>query len=260
MPATSELYEHTTKADWIGFTRNPSEITFDKTIMKYAAICAAGYGMSLSDVGIQVTSSGGETLAGSIRQERKTRRTGLARLKKKYKLYFDRMLPEYLGYKFIDQDDELSVAKGRALLSEATAWGQLIDKRIFTPQEARQQIIADGLTTISFPETVPDDAEFPEQVNPFTPERPGMTGKPIAPSQGGYGEVKSRADLFDLALETDEDFKELFNEIDAMFEDLSEDEQELAFQGIQSYLDKFSENAKLLDTNNKIHDNIMEGA
>lgn len=252
------LYEHTTKADWIGFTRNPTEIQFDKTVMKYSAVTAAGYGMSLSDVGIQVTASGGETLAGSIRQERKTRRTGLARLKKKFKLYFDRMLPEYLEFKFIDQDDELSVAKGRATLAAATAWGQLIDKRIFTPQEARQQIIADGLTTVSFPETVPDDAEFPEEQN-VTPERPGMTGKPIAPSQGGYGEVKSRSDLFDLALEEDDDFKNAFEEIDEIFPELSEDDQEDVYQELQNYLDNFSRSANSLDTKIEIHDNIMEG-
>jgi len=252
------LYEHTTKADWIGFTRNPTEIQFDKTVMKYSAVTAAGYGMSLSDVGIQVTASGGETLAGSIRQERKTRRTGLARLKKKFKLYFDRMLPEYLEFKFIDQDDELSVAKGRATLAAATAWGQLIDKRIFTPQEARQQIIADGLTTVSFPETVPDDADFPEEQN-VTPERPGMTGKPIAPSQGGYGEVKSRSDLFDLALEEDDDFKNAFEEIDEIFPELSEDDQEDVYQELQNYLDNFSRSANSLDTKIEIHDNIMEG-
>ena len=58
---------------------------FDRVTVKYAAIVAAGYGISLSDIGIQVTASGGETLAGSIRQERRTRKTGFARFKKKMK-------------------------------------------------------------------------------------------------------------------------------------------------------------------------------
>ncbi|MHA2030832.1 MAG: hypothetical protein ACW99Q_15745 [Candidatus Kariarchaeaceae archaeon] len=253
------LYEHTTKAEWIGFTRNPTELLFDSTIMKYAAMVAAGYGMSLSDVGIQVTASGGETLAGSIRQERKTRRTGLARLKKKFKLFFDRMLPEYLEFKFIDQDEELSVAKGRALLTESTAWSQLIDKRIFSPLEARQQIIADGFTTVSFPEDVPDESEFPAIVTAPTPERPGQTGKPIAPSQGGHGEVKSRADLLELALEDDEEFKQAFNEIEVRFDDLSENDQDLALTGLQNYLDNYARITNSLDTKLKIHDNITEG-
>ena len=134
----------------------------------------------------------------------------------------------------------------------------MIDKRIFTPQEARQQIIADGLTTVSFPETVPDDADFPEEQN-VTPERPGMTGKPIAPSQGGYGEVKSRSDVFDLALEEDDDFKNAFEEIDEIFPELSEDDQEDVYQELQNYLDNFSRSANSLDTKIEIHDNIMEG-
>ena len=251
------LYEHDTQAKWVGFTRPPAEIMFDTAIMKYAAITAAGYGMSLSDVGIQVTASGGETLAGSIRQERQTRKTGVARLKKKFKLYFDRMLPEYLEFKFIDQDDELSVALGRARLANATAWGQLLDKGVFSPEEVRQQWMADGLTTISFPEKIPEDA-IP--IATPTPERPGQTGgKAVPVSGGGHGEVKSKSDIFDMALEDDEEFKQLFGEIDDMFEDLSDDEQELAVKGIQNYLDKKAIITNSLDTNSKNYDNITEG-
>lgn len=88
------LYEHEKPAAFISFTKSPTELMFDKATMKYAGICAAGYGMSLSDIGISVVSSGGETLAGSIRSERKSRKTGYGRAKKAVELFFNR--PKFL--------------------------------------------------------------------------------------------------------------------------------------------------------------------
>ena len=134
--------------------------------MKYAGICAAGYGMTLSDIGFSPTSSGGETLAGGIRQERNTRKTGLAVLKKKNTAFFNRMLPEYLKFTLIDLDDELSVALGRARLANATAWQIYIDKGIFTPNEARAQTVADGLITTSIPEKVEGGDEVASTAKP----------------------------------------------------------------------------------------------
>jgi len=198
------LYEHERPVSWVEFTKSPTELMFDKALFRYSSIVTAGYGMSLSDLGVPTGVSGGETLAGSIREERQTRRTGFARLKKKIKYFFDRLLPPYLQFNFIDLDDELNVALGRARLATATALQQLIQMHILTPEEGRQQMIADGLITISIPEKLPPDAEFPmdnnnQQIN----ERPGMLGKPIAPSQGGYGEVKSRIndDILNINLE-----------------------------------------------------------
>lgn len=190
------LYEHEKPASFIQFGRSPTEMMFDKALMKYAGICAAGYGMTLSDLGFSATSSGGETLAGGIRQERNTRKTGLAVLKRKVVAFFNRMLPKYLKFSLIDLDDELSVALGRARLANATAWGQMIDKGIFTPNEARTQTIADGLVTVSIPEKIDGGDEvrkLPPAGQPFgnAQERPGMLGRPVSPSSGGYGEVKS---------------------------------------------------------------------
>lgn len=185
------LYQHDNPANWIQFNRSPTELLFDKTIMKYAGICAAGYGMTLSDLGFSATSSGGETLAGGIRQERNTRKTGLAIFKKKNTAFFNKMLPKYLKFVFIDLDDELSVAIGRARLANATAWQILVDRQVFTPNEARLQTIADGLVTISIPEKIEGGDKPREQFPTGTQERPGLLGKPVSPSQGGYGEVKS---------------------------------------------------------------------
>ena len=192
------IYEHDKEVKYLPFNRSPHELAYDKTTLKYAALVAGGYGMSLSDLGIQVASSGGETLAGSIRQERNTRRTGFARFKKKMKAFFDRMLPDDLEYKIIDQDDELAVAMTRARLANATAAQQYIMSGIFTAEEMRLQAMADGLVTISIPEKIPAEA-MPAQLPPpngKTNERTGMLGKPVPVSGGGYGEGSLKSEIF----------------------------------------------------------------
>lgn len=183
------LYEHNNKTEFIPFGKVPNDIMFDRITLKYAALVAAAYGMSLNDIGLQGSSASGETLAGAIRSERRTRKTGLATLKKKLKFFLEEFLPRTLQFDFIDMDDELATALGRARLANATAWGQLIDKGIFSREEARLQTMQDGLTTISLPEKPPAKPdEFAMSGKPQ--ERPGMLGSPKAPSQGGDGEVK----------------------------------------------------------------------
>jgi hypothetical protein len=187
------LYEHTKEAKFIPFGKVPNDIMYDRITLKYASLVGAAYGMSLADIGLQATASSGETLAGSIRSERRTRKNGLAKVKKKLKFFFENMLPDTLQFDFIDMDDELATALGRARLANATAWGQLIDKGIFDRKEARLQTIQDGLVTISVPEEPPSkpDEAFSPMGKPN--ERPGMLGSPQAPSQGGDGEVKKSA-------------------------------------------------------------------
>jgi len=109
--------------------------------------------------------------------------------------FFNFMLPDTLYYKIIDQDDELSVAMGRARLANSTAAGLYIENRIFTPSEMRRQAIADGLVNVSVPEDIPED-EMPDIPPSTTDKRPGDLGRPIAPSQGGHGEVLPRGDYF----------------------------------------------------------------
>ncbi|MBC8552618.1 MAG: hypothetical protein H8D23_23560 [Candidatus Brocadiales bacterium] len=182
------LYEHTSEAKFIPFGKPPTDLMFDRITLKYASITCAGYGMSLSDIGMQASSSGGETLAGSIRQERRTRRTGHAKSKKAIMRFYNKMLPKSLYFKFIDLDEEVAVAKGRARLAHATAASQYISSGVFGPDEMRQQALADGLIDISIPETMPED-ERNKIVSNQSNERPGLLGRPIAPSQGGQGEV-----------------------------------------------------------------------
>jgi len=181
------LYEHDKEVKWIPFTRPPSEIMYNEISLKMASYVAAGYGLSLGDLGISASTSGGETLAGSIREERKTRKSLLSVLKKKFRAYFNRMLPESLSFEWIDYDDELNVQRGRARMSTMTAFSQAIDKRMLTPKEGRMQMIRDGLITVSIPEEIPmDDFDVLPEGN--SPVRPGEIGNPVPPSQGGHGE------------------------------------------------------------------------
>lgn len=188
------LYEHTTAAKWIPFGKPPSEIMYDSTTMKYAAILCAGYGLTLSDIGFPTSSGGGETLAGTIRQERVSKSSGKSIAKVKIKAYFDRILPDSLKFMWIDYDDERNVSKGRARLASAQAAQIWIDKKIFTPNEVRQQSMADGLVSEDFPEEVdPNDPGFPEDPILGVAGRTGGSktktlGNPKPPSSGGHGE------------------------------------------------------------------------
>lgn len=211
------LYEHNNKVEFIPFGKVPNDIMFDRITNRYAALLGAAYGASPSDVGLQSTSNSGETLAGSIRDERKTRKTGFARLKNKMKYFFDKILPESLEFNFIDYDDELNVALGRARLASASAFNLWQTNGNLSQQEIRSQIIQDGLITISIPDKLPKDAKVKQEIkfwhdtlgvanptdeqkkNPDSqkkkPGEPELVGSPKAPSGGGEGDIKKLASL-----------------------------------------------------------------
>jgi len=246
------LYGHEKPATFISFTKNPNELVFNQTITKYASLVCAGYGMSISDIGISATSTGGETLSGTIRQERRTRRTGFSMLKKKDILFRNRMLPKNLRFMYIDPDEELAVALGRARLATATAMNALSTAKMVTPEEGRQQLIADNMFTISMPEKIPESEIWKEQeakqkemfdqqvkiaATKKPPERPGMLGKPVAPSSGGHGEVK-KAELLDELLDKVPEFRDVFEYADTHW-----DEFDLAKQ--DSIVSKIDEMLKI---------------
>lgn len=190
------IYEHTQKAEWIPFTRPPSDIMFTDALSHYISIVTAGYGITAGDIGLP--EMGGKTLAGSIRDDRKTNRNGLARTKRKVREFFNKILPDTLQFKLIDLDDEMSVALGRARLANATAWVAMVNAGMFGTGEARRQTIADGLTSISLPEEIPQEVKDEQQNklnNQFGggAERPSMLGRPVSPSQGGWGENAARS-------------------------------------------------------------------
>lgn len=190
------LYEHTTDAKFIPFGKPPSEILYDSVTLKYAAVLAAGYGLTLSDIGLSMSGGGGgDTLAGTIRMERVSKSSGFSTAKKKIQAYFNKILPDTLKFNWIDYDDEKNVAKGRARLASAQAADVWIRNKAFKPSEIRQQAIADGLFSITIPEVVdPNDPEF-ESLQPqlgkpgFGGSRGQQLGNPKEPSGGGQGEI-----------------------------------------------------------------------
>lgn len=190
------LAEHTGEVKFIPLGKAPNDIMYDRITLKYASLVCAGYGMNLGDIGVASASSSGETLAGSIRGEQKTNRTGKARCKAKIKYFIESFLPAELQFDFIDTDGERLSMLGRARLANATAFNQLREMESISPEEARLQMIQDGLMTISMPEKPPKEAkkELPKLgQTPFgkkPPERPGSVGSPQPPSLGGDGEVK----------------------------------------------------------------------
>ncbi len=192
------LYEHTANAKFIPFGKPPSEIMYDSVTLKYAAILCAGYGLTLADIGIGGgggAGAGGDTLAGTIRSERVSKSSGFSTAKKKVAAYFNKILPDSLRFAWIDYDDEKNVAKGRARLATAQSTDILVRNKVFKPSEMRQQMLADGLISITLPETVdPNDPEF-QSVQPalgkpsFGGSRGQQLGNPVAPSGGGQGEI-----------------------------------------------------------------------
>lgn len=237
------LYEHEKPATFIPFVRSPADLMFDKAILKYAALVTSAYGLSLSDINVPQVSSGGDTLAGSIRGERKTRRQGIARTKRSLINFWNRILPPELRFSFIDMDDELSVALSRARLANATAAGLLISSRIFSPKEIRRQTIADGLVSISVPEDPPED-EFPDpmlgQGDGSFNKQTGLMGRPVAPSQGGYGEAKANMeDLINRALAKDPDFFNAVEEVKSAWPTADQEEKEIHLAWLNKLLDDF---------------------
>lgn len=199
------LYEHNNPVEFISLGKVPNDIMFNHITLKYAALVAAAYGMSLSDIGLQTTSASGETLAGSIRQERRTRKTGFARIKAKMKFFFDTILPDTLEFSWIDYDDELNVALGKARLASSQAFKTVQDQGLFSPQEIRSQWIQDGLMSISLPDEIPPEAkalieqqqEMGIGTGPFGKPKIGGNKEPEminadakAPSAGGEGEIR----------------------------------------------------------------------
>lgn len=188
------LYEHTTAAKWIPFGRPPTDLIYDQVTFKFAQIVCAGYGLKIADIGI---SKGEErTLAGVIRSERATRRTGFAVLKSRTIAYFEKMLPKYLKFNWLDTDDEAMISRGRARLANAQALVEMKNGGILSQVESRRQLSTDGLLTIQID---PDDTKDLVQPMPFSPfggqnSFPGRGSdagkKTVAPSAGGRGDQK----------------------------------------------------------------------
>lgn len=176
------LYEHTTTAKFIPFGRSPADLMVDKTAHTYAQMVAAGYGLRLSDIGLE-DQQGEKTMAGVIRGERQSKRSGYATVEAKFENFFNRLLkPEGLKFVWIAQDSEDNAMRSRGMAVAVTALNSAIESGIISREEGRQQLIADGHFTIGLD---PDDM----------PEPPAPTGGGGIPGVGsGSGAQASNTD------------------------------------------------------------------
>jgi|WetSurMetagenome_2_1015567.scaffolds.fasta_scaffold00049_68 hypothetical protein len=257
------LYEHENKIEFIPFGQPPSKIMYDEITMRYAAIVCAGYGMTLGDIGMSSAGGGGgDTLAGTIRSERKTKRTGLAVLKSMVRTYFNRILPEDLQFKFVDIDDEVNVNLGRARLSSANAFASMIAAGVMTEEEVRAQWIADGLVSIPISENIPPEAQakidqktaLADAKTKRNPDTSDVVGDPVAPDKGGWGDVKqnqARIDDPQLLGNLDMAFKASFDKM--MSKDLETRLTRLVWKAAKLFYPQASVVAKSL-TREEVHE------
>lgn len=177
------LYDHEKPAQWIPLNRPPIDMLYDKTTIKYAQITAAGYGMRLSDIGMSEL-PGEKTLAGVIRGERQTRRSGFALLRSKVENHFDALTPKNINFVWEDKDEEVMVARGRALQTVGAALTQLLSGQqpLLSQEEARQELAASGLLEIEIdPKEIPEAPQQPGgQPFPFGMPKLGQNEGPMA--------------------------------------------------------------------------------
>lgn len=198
------LYGHNTPAKFIPFGRPPSELLYDQTTLKYAQMVTSAWGLTLSDIGLTLP---GSSLAGTIREQRKSKTTGYATQIKLIERHIKAFLPDNLVFKFIDTDDEWLVNIGRARSANAVAGLNFVKSGALTPKQWQRQLVSDGLITVPVDEDETQDIEEYAIVQELQGGgKQGMDttdtvegGKRrdivrdkdnVPPSQGGMGEVK----------------------------------------------------------------------
>jgi hypothetical protein len=221
------LYQHTQAAKWIPFGRPPSEMSYDSVTLKQQRIVAAGYWLTLKDIGLDPA---GGTLAGEIRRQRETRLTGFGMVREKTKNFINNdVLPPYLEFAWIEKDDEAMAATGRARLLNAQALKAMVEGGLIQAEDGRAQLKKDGLLTI---ELQPRPKEIPSPPTPQTPAKNGALPprsdneaqtdrelKRVPPSDGGRGEVgqTQRAVLGDPAISAVEPGSSNFDRLGLVF-------------------------------------------
>lgn len=195
------LYEHEKPINWIPFGRPPTDMLFDEITLKYAQIVHACFGLMLSDTGLG--KGGSPTLAGSIREERRTRRSGFAVSREKIlNLINTCILPPYLRFIWLDKDEEAKVQKGRSFLTYTQSLKAAIEAQILTAEQAMILLKGEGYipSEINFekqeqPQKQPPVPQMP-QGNDKTPT-PGEMAEDVRskvpPEEGGKGDITGKA-------------------------------------------------------------------
>lgn len=186
------LYQHTQAAKWIPFGRPPSEMSYDSVTLKQQRIVAAGYWLTLKDIGLDPS---GGTLAGEIRRQRESRLTGFGMIREKTKNFINRdVLPPYLEFAWIEKDDEAMAATGRARLLNAQAMKAMVEGGLIQAEDGQAQLVKDGLITVELQPKIkaPATLPTPPAKNGALPPGEDQTDnelKRVPPSDGGRGDV-----------------------------------------------------------------------
>jgi len=185
------IYETVDELQWIPFGRPPTEISYRETTTHYGELCAAAYGLTLTDLGI---GDQGRTLAGAIRAERRAQRNGFAVARESIaKLIDENILPDYLKFGWITEDEEAKVQRGRAFLVMAQALKAAKDAGLITSTEGQAQLKEDGYLTI--------EVEPPEELPPGPKQNQLPNGNEAAQEiadkvpaeEGGRGDITGKS-------------------------------------------------------------------
>jgi hypothetical protein len=218
------LYQHTQAAKWIPFGRPPSEMSYDNVTLKQQRVVAAGYWLTLADIGLEPS---GKTLGGEIRRQRESRQTGFGMIREKTKNFMNNeVLPPYLEFAWIEKDDEAMAATGRARLLNAQALKAMVEGGLIQAEDGQAQLKKDGLLTVDLQpkpkETAPPAAPAPTKNGALPAGDEDQTDselKRVPPSAGGRGEAgqTTRAVLGDPAISAVEPGSSNFDRLGLVF-------------------------------------------
>lgn len=185
------LYEHDTPAKFIPFGRPPTEMLFDNVSEKYKRLTAAGYWLTLSDIGLESDSS----LAGQIRRERAARLTGFGVVKEKTKNLINGILPPYLEFEWVEKDEEAMVAKGKAALVMTQAVAKMVESGIISTEDAQNMLKSDGLISVNVqppaPPSPPNQPQLTTGGNEkLLPQETNNIINAVPADSGGRGDIR----------------------------------------------------------------------
>lgn len=179
------LYGHEKLASFISFGLNPAEIQMDKGLAWYAALVSGGYGIPLSELGLSFNN----TLAGQIREDRRSRRTGFGLILTKITNLINKFLPRHLMFQYIYRDEEGLNLLGRARATSMTAFNHSIDKGVLTLEAVRAQLLIDGLIDAG-PAEMSKNAQPPQAAGSELRNDVKNDAREVTPDEGGHGVVK----------------------------------------------------------------------
>lgn len=212
------LYEHEKPVNWIPFGRPPTDMMFDTITMKYSQVVHAGYGLMLGDTGL---GQGGSTLAGTIREERRTRRSGFAVSREKTKNLIDaNILPPYLRFVWMDKDEESKVQKGRSFLTYSQALKSAIETKVITAEQALTLLKEEGYISSEIKYEKQEESAPPAGAPPTgNITTPNQMAKQVAdkvpPEEGGLGDVTGKS----MVVENNAPVSKARNGLDALLTD-----------------------------------------